>query len=49
MTLALNIARVQFLSWVQAHQALASGVKDPAKWLQIGKDIVKFARSVKKD
>ncbi len=30
-----RIARLQFHSWARAHQALANGVKEPGKWMEL--------------
>ena len=31
----LAIARLQFATWARSHQALANGVRDPAKWMDL--------------
>jgi hypothetical protein len=32
---ALTVARLQIVAWTRAHQAMAQGVKDPGKFLEI--------------
>jgi len=31
----LTLARLQFVTWARAHQALANGVQDPGKWMEL--------------
>jgi hypothetical protein len=31
----LSVARLQFATWARAHQALATGVKHPAAWMEL--------------
>ena len=31
----IGVARLQFHSWARAHQALANGVKEPGKWMEL--------------
>jgi hypothetical protein len=31
----LALARIQFQTWARAHQALANGVKEPARWMEL--------------
>jgi hypothetical protein len=32
---SLSLARLQFVTWARSHQALASGVKEPGKWMEL--------------
>ena len=40
---ALSVARIQFVSWTRGHQALANGVQDPGKWLEISAEAADVA------
>lgn len=40
---ALGVARIQFVSWTRGHQALANGVKNPGKWLEIAMEAAEVA------
>ncbi|MGI9341873.1 MAG: hypothetical protein ACR2QV_03435 [Gammaproteobacteria bacterium] len=40
----LSVARLQFVTWARAHQALANGVKEPGKWMELS---IKAAQLVK--
>ena len=42
---SLSVARLQFQTWARAHQALANGVKNPGKWMELS---VKAAQLVGK-
>ncbi|TVZ41629.1 hypothetical protein P886_0976 [Alteromonadaceae bacterium 2753L.S.0a.02] len=42
----MSLVRIQYLTWVRAHNALAEGVKDPSKWFQMGKAAAKLALSL---
>ena len=32
---SLGLARLQFVTWSRSHQALANGVKEPGKWMEL--------------
>ena len=32
---SLGLARLQFLTWARSHQALANGVEEPGKWMEL--------------
>ncbi len=32
---SLSLARLQFVTWARSHQALANGVKEPGKWMEL--------------
>jgi hypothetical protein len=38
-------SRILLLTWVRAHQKMASGTKDPAKWFDIGEVTRQLIRS----
>lgn len=40
----LALARIQFVTWARAHQALANGVKDPGKWMELAVNAAKLVR-----
>jgi hypothetical protein len=40
----LSLARLQFATWARAHQALASGVKQPAKWMELSVSAAKLVK-----
>lgn len=39
----ITLARLQFTSWAQAHQALANGVKEPGTWMALAVQAGKLA------
>jgi len=39
----MSLARIQFVTWSRAHQALAAGVKDPGSWMELS---IKAAKAV---
>ena len=43
----LNVARLQIVAWTRAHNAMANGAKEPAKWLKIAMDAAAAARRVR--
>jgi hypothetical protein len=40
----LGLARLQFLTWSRSHQALANGVKEPGKWMELSSKAAKLVR-----
>jgi len=42
----LSLARLQFATWSRAHQALANGVKQPAKWMELSVQAAKAVKAV---
>ncbi len=40
----LSVARLQFATWSRAHQALANGVKQPAKWMELSVQAAKLVK-----
>jgi len=40
---ALEVARLQFLTWSRSHQALASGIRNPAKWMELSVQAAQLA------
>jgi hypothetical protein len=43
---ALTVARSQIVAWTRAHQAMAQGVKDPGKFLEIAVQTAEKAKQV---
>jgi len=42
----MGLARVQFVTWSRAHQALAAGVKDPGEWMELSIKAAKIVKEV---
>jgi hypothetical protein len=42
----IGLARVQFVTWSRAHQALAAGVKDPGSWMELSIKAAKIVKGV---
>jgi hypothetical protein len=42
----LSVARLQFATWARAHQALATGVKQPAAWMDLSVKAAKLLTGV---
>jgi hypothetical protein len=46
MLVDISLARVQFVTWSRAHQALAAGVKDPGSWMELSIKAAKIVKDV---
>ena len=46
LSAGIRFSRLQVSAWMQAHEALANGVKDPGKWLSAALGVAGSARHV---